>query len=301
MAGVIDDREDEIDSVDDVDLEESEVVDNDEGVDLEGDQDEEIDAGNEDEELIEEDFEDPIESEEADVLEEVEEVEEEPEEQNGEDEESDQEEVQVSEKDAKMAELERQNETEKLMRTRLEQQVKDTLELLGIKVDGDVTEALDRVAAESEGKTLEEYRREKDEKLEIENARKALARQKFEQLAANDLAELKKSFPDLLSADNIRKCFNTTEDFIQFGKLRDSGVAPKTAYMAVNAERINAMQTKAAQQKVVSNGKGHITPIAPKKASDNSVVMSKEALLEWRDTFPDLTDAEIRKLYKESL
>jgi hypothetical protein len=180
-------------------------------------------------------------------------------------------------------------------------QVKDTLELLGIKVDGDVTEALDRVAAETEGKTLEEYRKEKDEKTEIENAKQVLARQRFEQLAATDLAELKKSFPDLLQVDNIRKCFKTMEDFVQFGKLRDSGVEPKTAYMAVNGEQVRTAQAQAAQKKTAGDGKRHITSVAPKKASDNNVVMSKDELKEWRDTFPELTDAEIRKLYKESL
>ena len=301
MAGlIIDDRQEQIDELETEELEETEVVDNDEGIDLDGDQDEDVDAESEEEETDADDLEESDEGEELDDPDEEEETDEE--ETDGEDdEEIDQEDTQVSEKDAKIAELERQHEADVTGRERLEKQVKDTLEKLGIKVDGDVTEVLDRVAAETEGKTLEEYRQEKSEKAELENAKQSLARQRFEQLAASDLAELKKSFPDLLQVDNIRNAFKSMEDFVQFGKLRDSGVAPKTAYMAVNGEQVRTAQAQAAQKKVAGDGKRHITSVAPKKASDNNVVMPKETLKEWRDNFPELTDAEIRKLYKETL
>ena len=301
MAGlIIDDRQERIDELETEELEETEVVDNDEGIDLDGDQDEDVDAESEEEETDADDLEESDEGEELDDPDEEEETDEE--ETDGEDdEEIDQEDTQVSEKDAKIAELERQHEADVTGRERLEKQVKDTLEKLGIKVDGDVTEVLDRVAAEAEGKTLEEYRKEKSEKAELETAKQSLARQRFEQLAASDLAELKKSFPDLLQVDNIRNAFKSMEDFVQFGKLRDSGVAPKTAYMAVNGEQVRTAQAQAAQKKVAGDGKRHITSVAPKKASDNNVVMPKETLKEWRDNFPELTDAEIRKLYKETL
>ena len=301
MAGLIDERKEEIDELETEELEETEVVDNDEGIDLDGDQDEDVDAEeNEEEETDADDLEESDEGEELDDPDEEEETDEE--ETDGEDdEEIDQEDTQVSEKDAKIAELESQNEAQKLGRAKFEKQVKDTLEKLGIKVDGDVTEVLDRVAAETEGKTLEEYRKEKDEKAELETAKQTLARQRFERLAASDLAELKKSFPDLLQVDNIRNAFKSMEDFVQFGKLRDSGVSPKNAYMAVNGDKVRTAQAQAAQKKVAGDGKRHITSVAPKKASDTNVVMPKATLGEWRDNFPDLTDAEIRKLYRETL
>jgi hypothetical protein len=301
MAGLIDDRQEEYEELDE-EVEVDEVVDNDEGIDLDGDQDEEIDADTE----LEEESSEYDEVDDSEILDEQDgnedEEDEEDEEIDGEaDEEVDQDEPQVSEKDAKIAELERQQEVEKTKNVKLEKQVKETLELLGIKVDGNIEEVLDRVAAEAEGKTLEEYRKEKDEKTELENARQALARQKFEQLAANDLAELKKSFPDLLAVTNIKNCFKTMEEFAEFGRLRDAGVAPKTAYMAVNGEQVRTAQAKAAQKKVAGEGKRHITSVAPKKASDTTIVMPKETLREWRDNFPELSDAEIRKLYKETL
>ena len=302
MAGlIIDDRHEQIDELESEEIEETEVVDNDEGIDLDGDQDEDVDAEIEEiqEESDDDDLEETDEGEELDELDEAEENEEETD--GEEDEETNQEDTQVSDKDAKIAELERQKELDDTKYAKFENQVKDTLEKLGIKVDGDVGEALDRAAAETEGKTLEEYRKEKSEQAELETAKQTLARQRFEKLAADDLAELKKSFPDLLQVDNIRNCFKSMEDFVQFGKLRDSGVAPKTAYMAVNGEQVRTAQAQAAQKKVAGDGKRHITSVAPKKASDNNVVMPKETLREWRDNFPELSDAEIRKLYKDTL
>lgn len=304
MAVIIDDRHEqyedielpeEIEETEEIEeLDDAEEVDNDDGLDLGGDQDEDVNTDSD-----EEDFE--VDLDEGDELDETQDQEDEEETDGEEDDEENGEETQVGEKDAKIAELERQNEVSKTKYAMFEQRVKETLEKLGISVDGDVTEALDRASAETEGKTLEEYRKERDEKAELENARQTLARQRFEQLAANDLAELKKSFPDLLKMENIRKCFNSSEEFLQFGKLRDSGVDAKTAYMAVNGEKVRTAQAQAVQKKVASDGKKHITSVAPKKASDNTVVMPKALLLEWRDSFPELSDAEIRKLYRQTL
>ena len=40
--------------------------------------------------------------------------------------------------------------------------------------------------------------------------------------------------------------FDSFADFVQFGKLRDSGVAPKTAYLAVNGDKVRTKQAAAA-------------------------------------------------------
>jgi hypothetical protein len=295
MAMVIDDRHDEFDDLETEEVEETEVVDNDDGIDLDGYQDEEVDAELDETETEEEDLE---ESDEGELQEEPTEEEEE----EGEEEETEEEtEDTVDPNVAKIAELERNQEMSDTKYKRFETQVKETLEKLGVKVDGKVEDALDEIVAEAEGKTLEEYRKEKDEKEELENARKLLAKQKFEQMASNDLAEIKKSFPDLVNVTHIRKCFDNDEAFIEFGRLRDAGVAPKTAYMAVNGDKIRTAQEQAVQRKTANNGKGHIQSVAPKKATDNSVVMPKSTLLEWRENFPELTDSEIRKLYRQTL
>jgi len=308
MGIIFDERQDSRESVEEpeTDVYEEEIdeetddsveIDNDEGIDLDGDQDEDVDTdADDDTNGAEEDSEES----EGDELDEPEEEseEEQPEEDS---EEIDQKDAEVDASTARYAELERQREMERAEHIKFENQVKDTLAKLGIKVDGDVKEALDRAAAETECITLEEYRAQRKEKEDGEAAQAALKRQRFEELTARDLAELRQSFPDLVNKGNIRDCFASFEDYVQFGRLRDSGVTPKNAYMAINGEKVREMQVKAAQAKTGGDGKRHITPVAPKKASGNNVSMSKETLAEWRDNFPELTDAEIRKLYKETL
>lgn len=303
MAGIIDERQDNRESTyepeTDVIEEETDDIDNDESFDLDGNLDEDVDTDDETDDTNGDDEEDS-EFEEGDELDEPDEESDE-ETNEGNDEQKPAEESQDDGKDARIKELEQQLAAERASKTKFKAQTKETLEKLGVKVEGDVEEALDLAAAETEGITLEEYRAKKKAAEEAESAKQALKRQKFEELTASDLAELKKSFPDLVDVGNIRDCFSSFDDFAQFGRLRDSGVTPKNAYMAVNGEKVRSAQAVAAQKKVESDGKRHITSVAPKKASDNSVVMPKEVLREWRDMFPDKTDKELRALYRQTL
>ena len=163
---------------------------------------------------------------------------------------------------------------------------RETLQKMGVQVDGSVEEALEKANAESEGISLEEYRKARAATAEAQAADRQAKQQAFEKLAAADLSELKKSFPDLLKQTHIKDCFDSMADFIQFGKLRDSGVAPKTAYLAVNGDKVRTKQAAAAQQKAASGG---------------NVVLPNEVMREWKDLFPDKTEKEIKQLYKQSL
>ena len=88
---------------------------------------------------------------------------------------------------------------------------------------------------------------------------------------------------------------------ISCNSARDSGVAPKTAYLAVNGDKVRTKQAAAAQQKAASGGKEHLNSAVTKKASGDNVVMPKEVMREWKDLFPDKTEKEIKQLYKQSL
>ena len=164
---------------------------------------------------------------------------------------------------------------------------------MGVNVDGSVEEALEKANAESEGVSLEDYRKRRAETAEAQAAERQAKQQKFEELAASDLSELKKSFPDLLKNKHIADCFDSFADFVQFGKLRDSGVAPKTAYLAVNGDKVRTKQAAAAQQKAASGGKEHLNSAVTKKASGDNVVMPKEVMREWKDLFPEIGRAHV--------
>lgn len=276
----------------DNDLDESFDVDNDEGFDLDGDSDEDTDIS-----LDEDNDENMGEVDEDDELDESEETDENEEESND----GDNSPTEQDEKDAIIADLKAQLATEKSNNAHLRNLSTETLEKMGISVGDDVTDTMERTVAESEGISVEEYRKRRQDSANLAQQKEAEKRQAYEQLAANDLSELKKSFPDLLKKGKINDCFDDFDDFVEFGRLRDAGVSPKRAYLAVNGDKVRNQQAIAAQRKAASDGKKHITSVAPKKASDDNVVMPKETLREWRDLFPGKTEKEIRALYKQSL
>lgn len=276
----------------DNDLDESFDVDNDEGFDLDGDSDEDTDIS-----LDEDNDENMGEVDEDDELDESEETDENEEESDD----GDNSPTEQDEKDAIIADLKAQLATEKSNNAHLRNLSTETLEKMGISVGDDVTDTMERTVAESEGISVEEYRKRRQDSASLAQQKEAEKRQAYEQLAANDLSELKKSFPDLLKKGKINDCFDDFDDFVEFGRLRDAGVSPKRAYLAVNGDKVRNQQAIAAQRKAASDGKKHITSVAPKKASDDNVVMPKETLREWRDLFPGKTDKEIRALYKQSL
>lgn len=289
-----DDISPEIEESDD-DLDEGLDVDNDESFDLDGDADEDTDTA------LDDDSDENIEEvDEDDELDESDETDEETE-TSGDDGESADTAATPDEKDTLIADLRAQLAAEKSNFANLKNLSKETLEKMGIFVEGDVTDTMERTVAESEGVSVEEYRKRRQDSISLAQQKEVEKRQAFETLAASDLSELKKSFPDLLEKGKINDCFDSFDDFVEFGRLRDAGISPKKAYLAVNGDKVRNSQAVAAQRKAASDGKKHITSVAPKKASDDNVIMPKETLREWRDLFPGKSDKEIRALYKQSL
>lgn len=289
---------------DDLDLDDiDDESDNDESYDLDGDSDEDIETVNDDEDIDDaeaDDGEDELDDSETDENDDETDDEGDA---NGDNADNDETAAAsaTDEKDAQIEELRKQLAAKDGELSNVRNLSKETLQKMGVKVDGSIEEALEKANADAEGVSLEEYRKKRAESAEALAAERQAKQQKFEALAASDLSELKKSFPDLLNNKHIADCFDSVADFVQFGKLRDSGVEPKVAYLAVNGEKVRAKQAAAAQQKAASGGKEHLNSAVSKKAMGDNVVMPKEALKEWRDTFPDLSDKEIRALYKQTL
>ncbi len=289
---------------DDIDLDDiDDELDNDESYDLDGDSDEDIDTDIDDEEMDdaeEDDGEDELDETDADENNDETDTE-------GDDkgdksnEDAPAAESATDKKDAQIEDLRKQLAAKDSELSNVRNLSKETLQKMGVKVDGTVEEALERANAESEGVSLEDYRKARAATAEAQAAERQLKQQKFEELAANDLSELKKSFPDLLGNKHIADCFDTFADFVQFGKLRDSGIEPKTAYLAINGDKVRAKQTAAAQQKAASGGKDHLNSAVTRKASGDNVVMPKETMREWKELFPHLSEKEIKALYKQSL
>lgn len=183
---------------------------------------------------------------------------------------------------------------------RLEAQARDTLSKLGedLKDGEDVLDALERIAAETEGLSKAEYRKRKQEADELEAAKKLLKNMEYEKKAQGDLAVLHSEFPDTKQYKHLREM--PAEVLKKFARFRDLGLEPKEAYAAANPDGIRTGAANSARQRAQNNGKGHLTSAVPKRASDHSTVISKSMMAQFRalPDFEGMSDKEIIEIYK---
>ncbi len=196
-------------------------------------------------------------------------------------------EQQPDEKDERIAKLEKELAAYK-------NQGKATLSKLGVE-SKDVLEGLEKLAAEAEDISLEEYKKKKAQTERNEEALKMLQKAEFEKKMKADLAELQAAYPETKKYTSIDKI----ENFVEFGKFRDMGLSPKQAYAAANPDSVRQSVADSVKQKSLNN-KDHLKSAVPKGSKDDSLKMPKSTLSEWRDLFPDKSDKEIIALYKQS-
>ena len=97
-----------------------------------------------------------------------------------------------------------------------------------------------------------------------------------------DVEELKKEFPELSGISRITELENP----LRYGALRDLGLSPSEAYLATHG------------RKRISDNRYHLFASPAISASAHGAISEKE-MEAARDIFPDISDKEIRKLYKK--
>lgn len=177
----------------------------------------------------------------------------------------------------------------------LKAQSADTLAKLGVKSEN-VLEGLEKVAAESDDMSLDEYRKKKAESQRDDAARKLLQQAEFEKKMLSDFAEIQREFPETRGLKSLREI----ENLAKFGRFRDLGLSPKEAYAAANPDSVRKNVAAATKQQSLNETKAHLKSAVPAGSKDDGIAISKKELKEWRDLFPNLSDKEISKLYKES-
>lgn len=177
----------------------------------------------------------------------------------------------------------------------LKAQSADTLAKLGVKSDN-VLEGLEKVAAESDDMSLDEYRKKKAESQRDDAARKLYQQAEFEKKMQSDFAEIQREFPETRGLKSLREI----ENLAKFGRFRDLGLSPKEAYAAANPDSVRKSVAAATKQQSLNETKAHLKSAVPAGSKDDGIAISKKELREWRDLFPNLSDKEISKLYKES-
>lgn len=211
---------------------------------------------------------------------------------------SDDEDKELKEPEAKPEgkdEKDAQNEALKKELDALKAQAADTLAKLGVKSDN-VLEGLEKVAAESDDLSLDDYRKKKAESQRDDAARKLLQQTEFEKKMLSDFAEIQREFPETRGLKSLREI----ENLAKFGRFRDLGLSPKEAYAAANPDSVRKSVAAATKQQSLNETKAHLKSAVPAGSKDDGIAISKKELKEWRDLFPNLSDKEISKLYRES-
>lgn len=104
----------------------------------------------------------------------------------------------------------------------------------------------------------------------------------YSEIAAKDLSELKALFPELGEIRDLTEIKNP----LRYAALRDLGLSAEEAYLATNAQR-RAYDTRA-----------HLTSTVPVGAT-TAIEMPRSDYDMARELFGELSDTEIRKLYRK--
>ena len=196
----------------------------------------------------------------------------------------------VDDKDQLLAQSQREKKA-------LERQVADTLAKMGIK-SSNLMEGLEQLAADAENLSLDQYRENKRKSDDMERAQEIIRQQRFQAKMQADLKAVQEIDPETKSLTSITQIAN----FAMFARLRDAGFSPAEAYSLANKDKAVQKAVDAAKQQARNDNKAHLKPTSGKSTSKgNTVTMTRKELQEWREMFPDKTDAEILKLYKKTI
>ena len=179
----------------------------------------------------------------------------------------------------------------------IESQSKDTLKKLG-KENVDLIDGLAELAAEATGKPLKEYKEEREKELREQLEQERQRNIAFEAKAQSDLKELHLAYPETQKYKHVREL--PAEILQKFGKYRELGLPAKEAYAAANPDGVRADVAASVKKQAMHDSKAHLQSTVPKSSKNDGVVMSKAELISWREMFPNMSDAEIKKLYKQS-
>ena len=217
---------------------------------------------------------------EPETFEDEEEAEDDPDEDEEEAEEEDEESEEVAEPTKNIPEAKQNNELEEVAR--------ELLTALGLKDVKDPKAELQKLVAESKGQTLEKYLQDKAAERE--------AHARWEAQAKQDMEAIHKAYPGTKKYQNVWDLPNALE----FGRVMAEGKLSVTAAFASTHPDIAEAHSKRPARNGNLNGtKSHITSSVPKGAKDNSTPMSKSEMESYREMFPDLSKAEIKKMYKK--
>lgn len=180
--------------------------------------------------------------------------------------------------------------------SRLESLGKDAIKAIGLD-EKDVELGLAGIAAETQGKSARDILDAKKQEEAAAEARAQIQSARFEQIAAADLAELHAFYPETRKYKHVRDL--PANILVDFCAARDAGFSAKKSYAAANIDDIITTSNKAGKKAAMHNSKAHLTSNVPKMSKDTGAKLTRAELAEFREMFPDKSDAEIVKLYRQ--
>lgn len=165
----------------------------------------------------------------------------------------------------------------------LSNEVKATLKKLGYNGEGDPMEMLKRLQAEADGVSAADYER----------------KQAFEKQAALDIEAIHKAFPETAKFKHLRELPNVGK-FARLMDDKDMKLSVVEAFAASHPEIVSAHVAGANRAKNLAGTKNHLSSSVPKGAKDVSVKITRKELDDYREMFPELSDKQIKELYKSA-
>ena len=120
------------------------------------------------------------------------------------------------------------------------------------------------------------------------------------QMITEDLKEIMRIDPSVKSIDDIAKLPNVS----QILSLTQTGMRFSDAYKVANMDSLINNKAGAAKQAAINNIKGtqHLNATNNiNSASDSSVDIPSSELTNWQDAYPNLSMAELKKKYNQTL
>lgn len=174
---------------------------------------------------------------------------------------------------------------------KIEAQAKKTVKSLGYEGE-DALDGLSRIAAETEGKSKEEYDAEQEAEARTKAAEALLAKQEAEQILSADLAAIKAEFKGAEKFSSVAEFPNIKK----FGEMRDLGLSAVDAFRVAQPDIV----AESFAPRAVADSKSHLKSAVPKGARDTSITIPSGELDEYRELFPGKSDAELNALYKRA-
>ena len=173
--------------------------------------------------------------------------------------------------------------------------IKDVLKIVGID-EADIDQGLAKLAAETEGVTVEEFLKKRAETMKAEEAQKYYNKMLLERMVAKDLNDLHSAFPETKTISKFEDIPNAR----RYAELRDLGLSVQEAYNAANPEGRRAAIANSVKQQTINASKSHLKSNVPIASKDTSVKITRAEMETMRDLFPDKSDKEIIALYKKT-